>query len=61
VQRMVEVSSDRLVWATDWPHPTAAWIPDDGDLVDMLGQWVPDEDARRRILIDNPARLYDFA
>ena len=61
VQRMVEVSSERLVWATDWPHPTAAWIPDDGDLVDMLGQWVPDENTRRRILVDNPARLYDFA
>jgi len=60
VQRMVEVSSDRLVWATDWPHPTAAWIPDDGDLVDMLGQWVPDENTRRRILVDNPTRLYDF-
>ena len=59
-RRIVETSPDRLVWATDWPHPTAAWIPDDGDLADMLLDWVPDESRRRRILVDNPARLYDF-
>jgi predicted TIM-barrel fold metal-dependent hydrolase len=59
-QKMVEVAPDRLLWGTDWPHPTAAWIPDDGDLVDMLSSWVPDERVRNRILIANPTRLYDF-
>jgi predicted TIM-barrel fold metal-dependent hydrolase len=60
VQKMLGVSSERLVWGTDWPHPTAAWIPDDGDLVDWLGKWVPDEGVRRRILVQNPERLYGF-
>lgn len=57
---VVEAAPDRLVWATDWPHPTAAWIPDDGDLVDMLAEWVPGESVRHRILVENPARLYQF-
>lgn len=60
VHRMLEVAPDRLVWGTDWPHPTAAWIPDDGDLVDLLPTWLPDERLRRRVLVENPARLYDF-
>jgi len=60
VERMLQVSSDRLVWGTDWPHPTAAWIPDDGELVDMLAAWVPDERVRDKILIGNPQRLYGF-
>ncbi|HEY8750410.1 MAG TPA: amidohydrolase family protein, partial [Tepidisphaeraceae bacterium] len=59
-QQMIRTAPNRLVWATDWPHPTAAWIPDDGDLVDMLASWIPDEPTRNRILVDNPARLYDF-
>ncbi len=60
VERMLEVNSDRLVWGTDWPHPTAAWIPDDGDLVDMLTAWIPDRAIRNRILVTNPERLYGF-
>jgi 2-pyrone-4,6-dicarboxylate lactonase len=60
VERMMEVCTERLVWGTDWPHPTAAWIPDDGELVDMLGSWVPDEPVRERILVGNPQRLYGF-
>ena len=35
-------------------------MPNDGDLVDMLALYAPDEEARRRILVDNPARLYGF-
>ncbi len=58
---MVEVAPDRLVWGTDWPHPSArAQMPNDGDLADMLASWVPDSAARTRILVDNPARLYGF-
>jgi len=60
VERMLEVSNDRLIWGTDWPHPTAAWIPDDGDLVDMLPDWVPDHQVRTKILVTNPERLYGF-
>ena len=50
------------MWGSDWPHPTepAAAKPDDAVLFDLLGQWVPDEAQRRRVLVDNPALLYDF-
>jgi len=61
VHRITATAPDRLVWGTDWPHPTAAWMPDDADLVDMLADWIPDEALRKRILVDNPARLYQFA
>lgn len=52
---------DRVVWGTDWPHPMGKQLmPNDGDLVDMLADWVPDEAQRKKVLVDNPARLYDF-
>jgi 2-pyrone-4,6-dicarboxylate lactonase len=35
-------------------------MPNDGDLFELFAQWVPDEGVRRRILVDNPARLYDY-
>jgi predicted TIM-barrel fold metal-dependent hydrolase len=35
-------------------------MPNDGDLMDHLLDWIPDEEVRRRVLVDNPARLYDF-
>jgi predicted TIM-barrel fold metal-dependent hydrolase len=60
-RKIVETAPARLVWATDWPHPTAAWIPDDGDLVDMLADWIPDESLRQSILVENPAKLYQFS
>ncbi|MCK8785258.1 amidohydrolase family protein [Roseomonas sp. NAR14] len=52
----------RMVWGSDWPHPTQAadQKPDDAVLLDLLAAWVPDEAARNRILVDNPAELYDF-
>ncbi|MFH1186164.1 MAG: amidohydrolase family protein [Chloroflexota bacterium] len=61
-QALVDAAADRIVWGTDWPHvrePGA--IPNDGDLLNLLGQWVPDENLRNAILSDNPARLYGFA
>lgn len=59
---LVRAASERLVWGTDWPHLHMhdEPMPNDGDLVDMLLDWVPDEATRNRILVDNPARLYDF-
>ena len=54
-------SPDRIVWGSDWPHPSAREkMPDDGDLADMLIDWTPDEAQRKKILVDNPARLYGF-
>jgi 2-pyrone-4,6-dicarboxylate lactonase len=61
-QAMVNAAPDRVVWGTDWPHPSArAKMPNDGDLADMLAEWVPDDARRKRILVDNPQRLYDFS
>lgn len=53
----------RCVWGSDWPHPTEAaeHKPDDAQLFDLLAECVPDEAARRRVLVDNPAELYDLA
>ncbi|WP_306131805.1 amidohydrolase family protein [Roseivivax marinus] len=58
---IVEANPDRVLWATDWPHPYVnVPMPNDGALLDMLADWVPDEETRQRILVDNPARLYGF-
>ncbi|HEY8614021.1 MAG TPA: amidohydrolase family protein [Roseomonas sp.] len=52
---------ERCVWASDWPHVTEPpEKPDDAALFDLLTEWVPDEAARRRVLVDNPAVLYGF-
>jgi len=58
-RRLAEVAPDRTLWGTDFPHPNIAGdMPNDGDLVDLLALSVEDETARRKILIDNPDRLY---
>jgi 2-pyrone-4,6-dicarboxylate lactonase len=50
---------DRALWGTDWPHPNMQdMIPDDGDLVDLIPRIAPTADLRRRLLVDNPMRLY---
>ncbi|HZZ92890.1 MAG TPA: amidohydrolase family protein [Usitatibacter sp.] len=57
----VDAAPERLVWGSDWPHPTERDTkPDDAVLLDLLQEWVPDEPTRRRILVDNPAVLYGF-
>lgn len=58
---VIEAAPDRVLWGTDWPHPNLKEMPDDGDLVDLLADFVPDETTRTRILVGNPAVLYDFA
>lgn len=58
---MIEAAPDRIVWGSDWPHPSAREkMPDDGDLADMLVEWAPDDAQRKKILVDNPRRLYGF-
>lgn len=58
---LVEQRPDRILWGTDWPHPICPVpMPNDGDLADHLADWVPDEATRRRILVDNPAKLFGF-
>ena len=57
----IAIAPERMLWGTDWPHPTEATKPDDAALLDLLGEWCGgDETLRRRILVDNPAALYGF-
>ena len=62
-EALVAANPERLVWGTDWPHPSLASpedVPDDGVLMDALGDWTPEPARRQAILVDNPARLYGF-
>ena len=59
---LIAAAPERMVWASNWPHPTALDDPpDDAVLLDLLLEWTEDEALRRRILTDNPAALYGFA
>ena len=58
-RRVVENFSDRVLWGTDWPHPNMkSHMPDDGKLVDMIPRIAVTEELQRKLLIDNPMRLY---
>jgi predicted TIM-barrel fold metal-dependent hydrolase len=61
-QAYVKAAPERLVWGSDWPHPSERTEkPDDALLFDLLAQWAPNEAVRNRILVDNPAKLYGFS
>lgn len=62
-EALIEVAEDRLLWGTDWPHGSTfrpGRTPNDGDLVDLMARLAPDETVRRKIFVDNPARLFGF-
>ena len=56
----VNAAPERLVWGSDWPHPTATVTPDDAVLFDLLAEWAPNERTRHRILVENPESVYGF-
>jgi predicted TIM-barrel fold metal-dependent hydrolase len=56
----IAAAPERMVWGSDWPHPTETEKPDDAVLFDLLGAWAPDDATRQRILVENPAKLYGF-
>lgn len=55
---LIEAAPDRILWGTDWPHPNVKVMPDDGETVDLYAEFSSDETVRRKILVDNPTRLY---
>ena len=58
-RRVVETFSDRVLWGTDWPHPNLKdHMPDDGLLVDFIPYIAPSAELQRKLLVDNPVRLY---
>ena len=60
-QALIAANPERCLWATNWPHPIVSkQMPNDGDLLDLLGDWAPDAALHQAILVDNPAALYDF-
>lgn len=61
VRAFVRLAPQRLVWGSDWPHPTErAAKPDDAAMLDAFGAWIGDDATRRRVLVDNACRLYGF-
>ena len=61
VHALVDAAPGQLLWGTDWPHTNIAQgMPNDGDLCDLLAQWIPDPGVRQQVLVDNPARVYGF-
>lgn len=59
----IERAPHRVLWGTDWPHSEVLepnQMPNDGDLIDMLLDYAPDEGVRKKILVDNPKRLFEF-
>jgi predicted TIM-barrel fold metal-dependent hydrolase len=72
-QALIGANADRVLWGTDWPHPDTTIRPghpamevtpllpiDDGLLLNQLAVWAPDAGVRKKILVENPARLYGF-
>jgi predicted TIM-barrel fold metal-dependent hydrolase len=58
---LLAAAPDRVLWGTDWPHPNIKkHMPNDGDLVDLIPLYMPDTVLQRKVLIDNPQRLYGF-
>lgn len=57
---LAAAAPDRMLWATNWPHPGQTSRPDEKALLDVLSDWAPDAATRRKILCDNPAALYGF-
>ena len=61
-EALVAANPDQLLWGTDWPHPRLAKnMPDTGHLLDLFNAWTPSEALRRKILVENPAKLYGFS
>jgi predicted TIM-barrel fold metal-dependent hydrolase len=70
---LIAANADRVIWGSDWPHPDSASMPgrkatdlapllqvDDGRVLNLLPTWTGDAAVRRKILVENPARLYGF-
>jgi 2-pyrone-4,6-dicarboxylate lactonase len=60
-QALIRAAPERVLWGTDWPHPNVgSHMPNDGDLIDLFALMAPDFETQRKILVENPARLYGF-
>ncbi len=60
-QRIIVTAPSRVLWGTDFPHPNPTHETDEADLVDLVPQFTAEALAQKRLLVDNPARLYGFS
>ena len=60
VRELIAAAPERILWGTDFPHPNVKIMPNDGELVDLFAKFCDDESMRKKILVENPARLYEF-
>ena len=70
-QALIQANPERVLWGTDWPHPgkpglvaateiTTPYVVDNGRMLNLFAQWVPDTSIRKKVLVDNPAKLFGF-
>lgn len=61
VEELLQVRTDRLIWGSDWPHVMMkGTMPNTTELLDLLHEWLPDENVRKQVLVDNPQELFGF-
>jgi len=58
---LLRTAPERILWASDWPHPSLKAAPDETRLLGLLSDWVDDEKSLNHVLVENPARLYGFS
>jgi D-galactarolactone isomerase len=60
VQAYLKAAPERMVWGSDWPHPTEREKPNDALLLDLMAEWAGHDAMLKRVLVSNPAQLYGF-
>jgi predicted TIM-barrel fold metal-dependent hydrolase len=59
---LIALAPERMLWGSDWPHPTEkSRKPDDAKLLDTVASWIDRAEWQRRIFVTNPSELYGFA
>jgi 2-pyrone-4,6-dicarboxylate lactonase len=60
-KRLIDNAPDRVLWGTDWPHPNVKFMPNDGEIVDLVPLYAPDPAVQNKLLVENPAKLFGFS
>jgi 2-pyrone-4,6-dicarboxylate lactonase len=60
-KRLIDNAPDRVLWGTDWPHPNVKFMPNDGEIVDLIPLYAPAPAVQKKLLVENPAKLFKFS